>query len=243
MVSVEFEPPKYLAVAAGVKDRIRHGEFGRGEQLPSESALVREYGAGRTTVVRALQILRAEGWIDREHGRGSFVKAVPRNPETRRGIGETEFVQPEDTAGAEFVSAETREAPSPVCLALGVPEGTPLLLRRKFVHDDGAPKAVVSLWFPVEVAEETQLAHSRLLRVSVRQHLSSERAIRTDRVVERLAARFATAEQAQALKLDDGSPVLHAFAVLYDTSDRGVVVAEVVVSPLAEPVFEYTDLS
>lgn len=82
MSSLEFEPPKYARVVLELRRRIENGDYAPGAMLPSESQLVREFAVGRTTVVRALQMLQQDGWIIREHGRGSYVKGgLPR----RRG--------------------------------------------------------------------------------------------------------------------------------------------------------------
>src|SRR5690606_40846212 len=77
MSSLEFEPPKYARVVLEIRRRIENGDYPPGSMLPSESQLVREFAVGRTTVVRALQMLQQDGWITREHGRGSFVRGRP----------------------------------------------------------------------------------------------------------------------------------------------------------------------
>jgi len=83
-VSMDFAPPKYARVIAAIQQRIRDGEYAPGDMLPSETQLVREFGVGRTTAVRALQTLAMQGWIEREHGRGSFVKGRPPEPPADR---------------------------------------------------------------------------------------------------------------------------------------------------------------
>src|SRR4029078_13356125 len=71
-MSMDFAPPKYAQVMRAIQERIESGEYAPGDMLPSETQLVRELGVGRTTVVRALQTLAMQGWIEREHGRGSL---------------------------------------------------------------------------------------------------------------------------------------------------------------------------
>src|SRR4051812_43430918 len=82
-MSMDFAPPKYAQVMTAIQQRIRDGEYAPGDMLPSETQLVREFAVGRTTVVRALQTLAMQGWIEREHGRGSFVKGRPESPAER----------------------------------------------------------------------------------------------------------------------------------------------------------------
>ena len=65
------------AVVAGLKDKILAGDLAPGAKLPSEAELIEEYGVSRTVVREAVTRLRAEGLVETQQGRGSFVLAVP----------------------------------------------------------------------------------------------------------------------------------------------------------------------
>jgi len=54
---------------------IASGQYEPGQRLPSESALVKTFGASRPTVNRALRDLQLSGVIDRRAGSGSYVRA------------------------------------------------------------------------------------------------------------------------------------------------------------------------
>lgn len=64
-------------VVSGLKDAILGGELQPGSRLPSEAALVSDYGVSRTVVREAVSRLQAEGLVETFQGRGSFVLAVP----------------------------------------------------------------------------------------------------------------------------------------------------------------------
>jgi DNA-binding LacI/PurR family transcriptional regulator len=66
--------PKYYQVYASLLDRIRSAEFGSGDMLPPEWKLADEYGVSRITVIKALDLLEREHIIERQQGRGSFVR-------------------------------------------------------------------------------------------------------------------------------------------------------------------------
>jgi len=55
--------------------RILLGQLAPGEKLPSESAIVGEYGVSRTVVREALSKLQAAGLVETRHGVGTFVLA------------------------------------------------------------------------------------------------------------------------------------------------------------------------
>lgn len=68
--------PVFRQIAAVVVDDIARGRLRSGERLPSSRALATQLGVNRNTVIAAYDELRAQGWIDSEPARGTFV--VPR---------------------------------------------------------------------------------------------------------------------------------------------------------------------
>jgi DNA-binding LacI/PurR family transcriptional regulator len=68
--------PLYYQVYQSILERIQNGEFLEGNPLPPERKLVEEYGTSRITIVKALDMLENDGFIDRQHGRGTFVAST-----------------------------------------------------------------------------------------------------------------------------------------------------------------------
>lgn len=64
------------AIVESLKERIRHGEFGPGDQLPSEQSMLGEYRVSRLTLREALARLAALGIIGVQHGKGAFVTST-----------------------------------------------------------------------------------------------------------------------------------------------------------------------
>ena len=73
----EYTPPKYAQVINELRRRIEAGEYPPGSLLPSEHQLTGEFQIARPTVVRALRVLRQDGWIETQQGKGSFVRGRP----------------------------------------------------------------------------------------------------------------------------------------------------------------------
>lgn len=66
---------KHGRVRQTLADAIISGQYEPGQRLPSESELVKSFGASRPTVNRALRELQLAGLIERRAGSGSYVSA------------------------------------------------------------------------------------------------------------------------------------------------------------------------
>lgn len=66
--------PRYLMLAAELREAILAGQFAGGEQFPTETALCQRYDVSRFTVREALRRLEAEGLIARKRGSGTTVQ-------------------------------------------------------------------------------------------------------------------------------------------------------------------------
>lgn len=62
----------YERIAADLGGRLRAGEFGADDQLPSESELMAQYEVSRNTVRRAYRHLVEQGLVVIRHGAGAF---------------------------------------------------------------------------------------------------------------------------------------------------------------------------
>lgn len=227
MTGAEFPLPKYARVVTELRRRIEDGTYRPGDMLPSEAQLVREFGVGRTTVVRALQILQHDGWIAREHGLGSYAKGRPTQPKGSTRPGRALLDRPETTNGVRIVEARPASLPRHVAALLGLEDGAPGVLRQSVTEYDGRPVELVSLWLPEYVAVGTDLAARRLLATGVRQHLRKVKQIRVDHILERMAARLPSDHEADLLKVKQNTPVLGVTATVYDAADRPLLVADV----------------
>ncbi|MFI7438693.1 GntR family transcriptional regulator [Nonomuraea indica] len=211
-MSMDFAPPKYAQVMRAIQERIESGEYAPGDMLPSETQLVRELGVGRTTVVRALQTLAMQGWIEREHGRGSFVKGRPdSDAETvRPGLTAAEHGETADS----LVEVTRVAAPRHVAKLLGVAERTPVIMRKRVARHADVVSGVETVWIPLEIAVGTDLEKGEPLRGGIRRHLQAVKHVRFDRITERLSARKPTKDEAELL--GSSHPVLAVTATVHD---------------------------
>ena len=167
----EYTPPKYAQVIAELQRRIESGEYPPGSLIPSEHQLSAEFGTARPTVVRALRVLRQEGWIETQQGKGSFVRGRPALAEvsSEPGAVRANWTGTRPGRAGELVSVGTSAAPTADRGAAGLAEGP----------GAGVPQAAGPpgrgsrpRWSPggspPELAERTGLAGSEPLRGGIR---------------------------------------------------------------------------
>ena len=78
-VKVDRSDPLALheQVAAEIRRAIADGEAGPGERLPLARDMAAVLGVNKNTVLRALRLLRDEGLLDFQRGRGITVAGTP----------------------------------------------------------------------------------------------------------------------------------------------------------------------
>lgn len=100
---------KYLALAQQLREDLNAGLWKPGEKLPTEDAMVQDYGVSKQTVRSAVGLLVEEGLLVRRQGSGTYA-ADRRRPQTRTiGVIATylsEYILPSMIRGIEEVTAE-----------------------------------------------------------------------------------------------------------------------------------------
>jgi DNA-binding LacI/PurR family transcriptional regulator len=91
--------PKYQRIYRALEREIQSGRWKRGDRLPSEAQLVRQFGASRITVGRAVRDLQLAGLVERRAGSGTYVKEAPQTGALSFGLlipdlGETDIFEP-----------------------------------------------------------------------------------------------------------------------------------------------------
>jgi len=225
----EYAPPKYAQVVAEIKRRIDSGGYPPGTLLPSEHQLVTEFGVSRPTIVKSLSVLRQDGWINTEQGRGSFVRGRPALADaerTRPAHGVLEL--PETALAGELVQAGVKVAPPQVVTLLGLEPGAKAFLRQRVLSDEGEPVELASAWLPLDLAKGTDLAAPDLLDESIRHHLQAKKRVRFDHAVERISARRPDGEEAALLQVSLDAPLLNVIVTVYDAAARPLQVTDIV---------------
>ena len=192
---------KYAQIIAQIEQAIADGDLAPGDRLPPERALAEEHGVSRMTVRQALQSLEARGLLRRAIGRngGSFVARpkVERDLGTFSGLSE-QLARQGVAAGARVLSA-------------GEVDGAVEIVRVRLA--DGEPFAVERSSFP---ADRFRALLDLDLSGSLYDLLDEHFDAAPVRAVERIEPVLADADDAAALGLRVGAPLMLVDRVAYD---------------------------
>lgn len=213
----------HIQLADTLRERIVSKHYPVGSQLPSEAELGEEFGVGRNVVRAALDVLRAEGLVQTTQGSGSFVADRTAAPMTWRGsyaftrsartaggpdlAGFQAELKALGRSGSQTVTVEHIGAPQAIAGLLGLEPGDPVVVRRHHQIVDGQPSALADAYFPLALVEGTAVAGAGKVKGGTDRamaELGLEATMRRDEIT----ARMPTPEEAQALQIAGGVPVV-----------------------------------
>ena len=244
-------PKAYEVIADDLRRSIREGERNPGDRLPSETKLAEQYRRSVPTIRDALRLLREEGLIEKEHGRGNFVRrsrTIARRTNVRHQWEKDRAREPveeraqtgatEHDTGLELddlvFHASYREikAGKDIADAMGVPEGTALVERtyRTRYATENAPFSLVTSYLVRDhvAANPDLLDETKEPWPGGSQNQLYTVGIELDRIEERVTARPPTPEEAEELELPRGTSVLVLRKTSYDIKDRVVDLSDIV---------------
>ncbi|PZG10928.1 GntR family transcriptional regulator [Micromonospora craterilacus] len=223
---IEVAPPKYVVIVNAVQQRIEDGTYPPGSMLPSETELIREFGASRPVVVRALDLLRQDGWIESRQGKGRFVIGRPVRADQRR---ERRYavLEDEERAGSTLLVAGELPAPPRAAVALGIEPGTSVVARRRLITMDGlGPVELGTAFLPVDLADGTRVGDAGVLAEGLLRHVASRKRVRFDHVSERISARLPDVDEARLLEIGEKDAVLTVLLSVCDRSGKPLLAVD-----------------
>lgn len=212
--------PVYQQIAADITARITQEEWCIGDKIPSENELTEEYSASRVTVRQALSKLEQEGLIDKQRGRGAFVKAYPVQMSQDLflpQIGNPNI--PKAPCGDIRISVVT-DASQHITNHLGVPQGTPLVYLQRYFYKGDRIIGFNQAWFPMDRVPDME--KQPLFNNSISDTLQQRYHIRFGSVENYIEALMMGAEMSHILDAPSSSPALKINSIYRD--DQGEIV-------------------
>lgn len=228
IIDPEDHVPRYYQLANILRERIESGEINAHHPIPSERELEKIYNVSRTTIRPAIDLLVRQGFLYRQHGKGTFVSP----PKLQKGISElTSFT--EDMKRRGIVPGQTIltlgliQPPEDVRQHLELPKETKeILWMDRLRLGDGSPMGLQTSYYKLPAGmtftrEELEATGSIYALLREKLHLIPTEADET------LEVTVASPREATLLQIKPGSPLLLSKRTTYSQARRVIEFAKI----------------
>ncbi|MFF8916890.1 GntR family transcriptional regulator [Streptomyces sp. NPDC015032] len=218
---IERPLPPYLQILQSIRAQIDDGSLGVGEAVPSERQISADWSVSRATATKVLAALRSEGLVESIQGVGTVVRKQADAGHSARdrvaSMRRTGRIYPPNER-AKIVAAEVVDAPEEVAAALGLEVGASVIRRQRVTFRDDVPVSASTSWFAGELEQAApKLLVAERLREGTPAYIEAQTGRKFANGRDQMAARKATAGDAELLGLEEGGPVLAGRNWIYDT--------------------------
>ncbi|MES2222523.1 MAG: GntR family transcriptional regulator [Acidobacteriota bacterium] len=192
--------PLYFQIQERLTKQIQAGELQVGDMLPGEEDLCRRYGVSRMTARQSLQVLKHQGLVRSEKGRGTFVI----QPKVEKKIAHLSGFSAEMRSlgmkpSSRILEQGTKPASPEIALRLRVPPGSLLLELHRLRLADGLPLAIEQVW--LSLTEFPRIDKIDFARSSLYGNLRERYGIEVGSADEIIEARAPTHREAKLLEI------------------------------------------
>lgn len=227
----------YRAIVKDIRHGIETGQYPAGSVIPSEAELATQYGVHRTTVQRALNLLREDGSVSSKRKGGTVVRPRVEPLDWYPGVFEHADHR-RDTPGnggdawASDITARGRVPkqrvtvsvvnPTPLIAALldVNPVGKTVVVRRRIRYVDNVPFQLADSYFPLDLADGTPIMDRG--DVTIPGGLLAAIGHPQVRIRDTISCRMPTQTEVTRLVLPAGMPVIEHVRLGFDAADRPI---------------------
>lgn len=204
-------------IAAACEDATLMGNA----RLPGENRMAEIFGVTRVTMRHALARLQQEGLLHARKGVGIFVRPKPLRYRVDHGSHFADGLDlPQSTVSVASSGIAAGQARADEAEALALPGGAPVIRLTRLRQIDGAPVYLAAKTFPAALLPQFEASYAA--RASVRDVFEAHGISSYRRAETRVTGGFASVEEAAALRLTPGSPVLRTVAVNTDANGNPI---------------------
>jgi DNA-binding GntR family transcriptional regulator len=206
----------YQGLSQELRRRIRSGVYAKGNRIPTEAELVREFHVSAITIRRAVRELITEGLLFGRQGLGVFVTDTRRIVRRFTAVFTTSMAEDMRRGGYE-PSAKERSlalipASSELARQLGIESGTRIYRHEKTFFADQEPIGLDTTFLPSHVGDVVRHTLSDGFIVGV----LARHGITVDHMDYRFEGDVVSADAAAVLGLPTGFPVLSVSYTAFD---------------------------
>jgi len=201
--------PKYHQLANILRQQIDNGDFQSHDAIPSERLLEQHYKLSRPTIRQAIDLLGRQGYLYRVHGKGTFVSP----PKLQKGMLElTSFSEDMRNRGLEpgqkILEFGYVKPNDKVKRQLEITDDKKKVLQiKRLRYGDGEPMGLQDSFLTLDNSQVITREEIEE-RGSIYVILQEKFGIYPTEADETLEVTLATSEEAELLKVAEGSPLL-----------------------------------
>lgn len=211
--------PLYVKIANELRQNIAESVYQLGDQLPTEAELSIRFGVNRHTLRRAIEILRNEGLLRIDRGRGTFVASTPISYPIGKRVRYNEALKAQGLKVSHKL-LHTAELPADRSLAkrLEIAIGHGVVLIERLSLADDRPISVASSYFVSDHFPDLVERYHRYHSIS--QLLQQEYGCDHIRRSTKISARTVQPKDARLLELPLTAPILLTESINIDQQGR-----------------------
>ena len=150
MLSSDERLPLYQRLRDELARQIADNRWRPGEAIPTEAVLSTEYGLSVGTVRKAIDMLVGERILERQQGRGTFIRRPQFHSSLFRFFRFQTLAGERQMPESQVLEIEPVNAPSAVAHMLGLPAQAPVIRLLRLRVLAAQPLLVEEIWLPRE---------------------------------------------------------------------------------------------
>lgn len=140
--------PRYQRLRDDLAHQISMNRWRPGEAIPTEAVLASEYSVSVGTVRKAVDTLVSEGVLERQQGRGTFIRRPQFHSSLFRFFRFQGLSGERQVPESRILTIESMVAPSAVAQALVLPAGSEVIRLIRLRLLAGKPVLAEEIWLP-----------------------------------------------------------------------------------------------
>ena len=213
--------PLYFQIADKLRNDINDSTYEPGDKLPTEKNLAEIFNVNRHTIRNAIALLKEEGLIRVDRGRGMYVAATPIKYPIGKRVRYNESLKAQGIkASYQKLKAVEIPAEPAIANALNIERGATVILIERIGLADDRPISIGSSYFPAELFPhlikfwQSYSSVSQLLKeIYDRDHIRRSTSV---------CARLVRDADARLLQIPAKSPILLAQSINCDRDETVV---------------------
>lgn len=241
----------YVRIADDLRAQMEIGALAPGQQLPTIPELAAQYLCSQQSARQALDLLRQQGLVITQQGKGSFVR---EHPVVRRH-GRDRYSRSRWQKGGQLIltaEAEVQglkatqlmreivDAPAPPAVAerLEIPPGETVLVRRRTTLINGRPNQLADSFYPLDIAAAAPMLREEETGPGGGFARLEDAGYKLATIREEVTVRMPTGPESVTLRLPEGTPVAVLTRTTKDETRRPV---EVMLAIIAGDMWVFDD--